>query len=108
MQASGRNAGLLRQSSDDPEIAALLQRGARAARRALREVPGSIRRTGSLILGRGIGRLAAGPNARVVDASEVVRGLEGSALYTGWWSEWSSDPSRPIETGPAGTGRGRS
>jgi len=81
MQASGRNAGLLRQSSDDPDIAALLQRGARAARRALREVPGSIRRTGSLILGKGIARLAAGPNARVVDASTIVKGLEGRALF---------------------------
>jgi D-arginine dehydrogenase len=80
-QASGRNAGLLRQSSDDPEIAALLQRGARAARRALREIPGSIRHTGSLILGRGISRLAAGPNARLLDASEIVKGLEGSALF---------------------------
>lgn len=81
MQASGRNAGLLRQSCDDPEIAALLLRGARAARRALRDVPGSIRRTGSLILGNGIGRLTAGPNARVVDASEIVEGLAGRALY---------------------------
>jgi glycine/D-amino acid oxidase-like deaminating enzyme len=81
MQASGRNAGLLRQSSDDPEIAALLQRGARAARRALRDIPGSIRRTGSLILGKGISRLAAGPHARVLDASEIVQGLGGRALY---------------------------
>ncbi len=81
MQASGRNAGLLRQSSDDPEIATLLQRGARAARRALREIPGSIQRTGSLILGGGIARLSAGPRARVLDASEIVRGLRGKALY---------------------------
>lgn len=81
MQASGRNAGLLRQSSDDPEIAALLQRGARAARRALLDVPGSIQRTGSLILGGGIERLTRGPRARMLDASEVVRGLHGKALY---------------------------
>ncbi len=81
MQASGRNAGLLRQSSDDPEIAAFLRRGARAARRALRGIPGSIQRTGSLILGGGIGRLAPGPRARRLDASEVVRGLRGDALF---------------------------
>jgi thiosulfate/3-mercaptopyruvate sulfurtransferase len=33
-------------------------------------------------------------------------GLEGSSLYTGSWSEWSSDPARPIETGAAGTRQG--
>ena len=30
-----------------------------------------------------------------------VAGLPGAALYVGSWSEWSSDPNRPVETGPA-------
>ena len=27
-------------------------------------------------------------------------GLEGTKLFIGSWSEWSSDPARPVETGP--------
>lgn len=29
-----------------------------------------------------------------------VAGMHGAALYGGSWSEWSSDPSRPVATGP--------
>jgi thiosulfate/3-mercaptopyruvate sulfurtransferase len=28
-------------------------------------------------------------------------GLRGARLFVGSWSEWSSDPSRPVETGPS-------
>ena len=29
-----------------------------------------------------------------------VAGLSGAKLYAGSWSEWCSDPARPIATGP--------
>jgi thiosulfate/3-mercaptopyruvate sulfurtransferase len=29
-----------------------------------------------------------------------IAGLHGAALYPGSWSEWSSDPGRPVATGP--------
>jgi thiosulfate/3-mercaptopyruvate sulfurtransferase len=32
-------------------------------------------------------------------------GLPGSPLYVGSWSEWSSNPDRPVETGPGARGR---
>ena len=32
-------------------------------------------------------------------------GLPGAKLYAGSWSEWSSDPARPTETGPARSSR---
>jgi thiosulfate/3-mercaptopyruvate sulfurtransferase len=29
----------------------------------------------------------------------AVAGIDGALLYPGSWSEWSSDPARPIATG---------
>ncbi|PTN45941.1 sulfurtransferase, partial [Achromobacter xylosoxidans] len=31
--------------------------------------------------------------------SMEIAGLSGSRLYPGSWSEWCSDPSRPVATG---------
>ena len=79
--ASGRNAGLLRQSSDDEPTAGLLRPGARAARFLLRSIPGAIQPSGSLIMGSAIDRLRAGPRAKFLDAAELVPGLSGRALF---------------------------
>ncbi|MGQ0612212.1 MAG: NAD(P)/FAD-dependent oxidoreductase [Planctomycetaceae bacterium] len=81
MHASGRNAGILRQSSEDPAIAAFLRAGSRAARRYLRSIPGSLRRAGTLVMGSRIRRLCAGPRARISPASSLIPGLQGLGLY---------------------------
>jgi glycine/D-amino acid oxidase-like deaminating enzyme len=81
MHASGRNAGLLRQSSSDAPTARLLRQGARVARRIAAGIPGALQESGSLILGDAVDRLRAGPRARVVEAGSVVPGLEGRALF---------------------------
>ncbi|MHC4133352.1 MAG: NAD(P)/FAD-dependent oxidoreductase [Planctomycetota bacterium] len=81
LHASGRNAGLLRQSSYDDALVPLLRRGARAARSVLRRVPGALQPSGSLILGESIHRMRGGPHARIRDAAHFVPGLEGQALH---------------------------
>jgi len=81
MHASGRNAGLLRQSSSDGPTAGALRSGARAARRILSRVPGSFKACGSLVLGPAVAKLQAGPQARLIDASGVVPGLAGRGLF---------------------------
>jgi thiosulfate/3-mercaptopyruvate sulfurtransferase len=30
-----------------------------------------------------------------------LAGLPGGRLFAGSWSEWSADPKRPVEKGPA-------
>ena len=79
--ASGRNAGLLRQSSADPALAPLLHAGSRFARRALARRPGGLIGAGSLILGEHSDQLHAGPDAAMRPAAELLDGLTGRGLY---------------------------
>ena len=79
--ASGRNAGLLRQSSPDEALVPLLRNGSRAARRILRTIPGALSPTGSLILGSAIHGLHGGARAEIRAAREIVPGIEGPALF---------------------------
>jgi glycine/D-amino acid oxidase-like deaminating enzyme len=81
VHASGRNAGLLRQSSHDEALVPLLRAGSRAARRILRTIPGALIPTGSLILGGAIDRLHGGTRAEIRAAGEIVPSLEGPALF---------------------------
>lgn len=42
----------------------------------------------------------SGVSATVNALAMEIAGLEGWRLYPGSWSEWCSDPSRPVATGP--------
>ncbi|HEV3424945.1 MAG TPA: sulfurtransferase [Paraburkholderia sp.] len=59
---------------------------------------------GALLLGTAPDRVVlqcgSGVTACVNALAMEVAGLHGAALYPGSWSEWSSDPARPIATGP--------
>lgn len=79
--ASGRNAGLLRRSSHDPAIAQMLRNGARAATRLLSHTTAALTPSGSLILGGEAGSLVGGPNARVVEGGDIMKGVSGRGLF---------------------------
>ena len=42
----------------------------------------------------------SGVTACVNALAMEIAGMHGAALYAGSWSEWSSDPKRPVATGP--------
>jgi thiosulfate/3-mercaptopyruvate sulfurtransferase len=48
---------------------------------------------------RTVHQCGSGVSAAVAHFAMHHAGLEGSRVYNGSWSEWVSDPSRPIETG---------
>jgi thiosulfate/3-mercaptopyruvate sulfurtransferase len=49
---------------------------------------------------RTVHQCGSGVSATVNHLAMQHAGLEGSRVYNGSWSEWISDPSRPIATGP--------
>jgi thiosulfate/3-mercaptopyruvate sulfurtransferase len=66
--------------------------------------PGDLRREFSALLdrrgpGQVIHQCGSGVTACVNLLAMEWAGLPGSALYPGSWSEWSSDPSRPVARG---------
>lgn len=48
---------------------------------------------------RTVHQCGSGVSSAVTHLAMVHAGLEGSRIYNGSWSEWVSDPSRPIATG---------
>lgn len=47
-----------------------------------------------------VNQCGSGVSASVNALAMEIAGLHNARLYAGSWSEWSSDPSRPVETGP--------
>ncbi len=50
---------------------------------------------------RVVHQCGSGVSSAANQLAMVHAGIEGARLYGGSWSEWISDPSRPIATGPA-------
>jgi thiosulfate/3-mercaptopyruvate sulfurtransferase len=49
---------------------------------------------------RVVNQCGSGVSAAVNALAMEIAGLRGARLYPGSWSEWSSNPQRPVETGP--------
>jgi len=48
---------------------------------------------------RTVHQCGSGVSSAVNHLAMVHAGLEGSRIYNGSWSEWVSDPARPVATG---------